>query len=106
MGAIARDTLRAIWEKTEETVADDRRVCIAELPSPQVLSFKRGVGYSDEISIRASGRAILAFSDDDSRQRLLIRMSPGDKARLEEELARTWQREIDGEIAASSHRDA
>jgi IclR family acetate operon transcriptional repressor len=36
------------------------RTCIAELPSTQPLSFKRGVGYRERIVLGASGRAILA----------------------------------------------
>jgi len=97
MGSIARDRLQAIWTKTGETVGlfvreNDRRTCIAELPSPQVLSFKRGVGYSDAISTGASGRAILAFAEDESRQRIAAGLNAADRARLDEELARVRQR--------------
>lgn len=97
MGSIARDRLEAIWAKTGETVAlfirdNDRRTCIAELPSPQVLSFKRGVGYSDGISTGASGRAILAFADDEARERIAGGLNAADRARLDEELARVRQR--------------
>jgi IclR family acetate operon transcriptional repressor len=69
---IARPTLREIWEQTGETVAlfvpqGANRMCIAELPSTQPLSFKRGVGYRERIVLGASGRAILAFSDPHPR---------------------------------------
>jgi IclR family acetate operon transcriptional repressor len=65
---IARPVLRSIWEQTGETVAlfvpqGAHRMCIAELPSTQPLSFKRGVGYRERIVLGASGRAILAFSE-------------------------------------------
>lgn len=60
--------MRDLWEQTEETISvfvqrGDQRTCIAEIPSPQPLSFKRGVGYSERIILGASGRAILAYSD-------------------------------------------
>lgn len=64
---LARPILRRIWERTGETVAlfvpqGAYRTCIAELPSAQPLSFKRGVGYRERIVLGASGRAILAFA--------------------------------------------
>jgi DNA-binding IclR family transcriptional regulator len=40
----------------------DMRLCVAELQSPQPLSFRRGVGYSEKLVRGASGRAILAFT--------------------------------------------
>jgi IclR family acetate operon transcriptional repressor len=63
---IAQPFMRRIWEHTGETVALfvpqlAQRLCIAEIPSVQPLSFKRGVGYREHISRGASGRAILAF---------------------------------------------
>lgn len=63
---LAEPTLRKIWTQTQETVAlfvphGALRLCIAELPSPQPLNFKRGVGYTERIDIGATGRAILAF---------------------------------------------
>ncbi len=66
--AVAEPLLRRIWEETKETVAlfvpqGNLRLCIAELASPQPLSFKRGVGYTERIARGASGRAILAFAN-------------------------------------------
>ena len=60
--------LRDLWQQTGETVSvfvqrGDQRTCIAEIPSPQPLSFKRGIGYSERIILGASGRAILAHTD-------------------------------------------
>lgn len=68
ISALAEPILRKIWEKTQETVAlflpqGQDRLCVAELPSPQPLNFKRGVGYKERIVRGATGRAILAFSD-------------------------------------------
>jgi DNA-binding IclR family transcriptional regulator len=68
LSELARPILRNLWEQTGETVAlfvpqGAYRLCIAELPSPQPLSFKRGVGYQERIAVGASGRAILAHAD-------------------------------------------
>lgn len=70
IGEIAQPFLHRIREKTGETVAllvpqGKYRLCIAELPSMQPLSFKRGVGYRERVALGASGRAILAHQPDD-----------------------------------------
>ena len=66
IAAIAEPMMRRLWDATQETVSlllhrGQQRVCAAELPSPQPLSFRRGVGYSEDIFRGASGRAILGF---------------------------------------------
>lgn len=63
---IAYPSLRRLWETTSETVAlfvreGAYRLCIAELASPQPLSFRRGMGYREKLVLGASGRIILAF---------------------------------------------
>lgn len=60
--------MKQLWIDTRETVAlwmrqGDMRFCIAEMPSPQALNLKRGIGSGERIARGASGRAILAFSD-------------------------------------------
>jgi DNA-binding IclR family transcriptional regulator len=65
LSTLAGPVLRRIWEATRETVAlqvpqGNLRLCVAELPSPQPLNFKRGVGYTERIVRGATGRAILA----------------------------------------------
>lgn len=70
---IALPVMRKIWDFTGETVAlflpkGDIRVCAAELPSANPLSFRRGVGYSERIALGASGRAILAWMDPTPKQ--------------------------------------
>ena len=65
----ARPVMERLWEETGETVAlmvhsGAERICVAELPSPQPLSFRRGVGHRERVTVGASGRAILAFVDD------------------------------------------
>lgn len=65
LAALAAPLMQRLREQTGETVAlfvleGGDRLCIAELPSAQPLSFKRGIGYRERISVGASGRAILA----------------------------------------------
>ncbi|MDR8105017.1 IclR family transcriptional regulator [Burkholderia cenocepacia] len=73
VAALAQPVLRTIWEETGETVAlfipqGATRICVAELPSPQPLSFRRGIGYSERIVRGASGRALLAWMDSTPEQ--------------------------------------
>ncbi|MBO1113045.1 IclR family transcriptional regulator [Bordetella petrii] len=90
---LARPVLQQVWEQTRETVAlfvprGDLRLCVAELPCPQPLSFKRGVGYSEKIERGASGRAILAYAAPTAAQ--LARYSQAldiEPARLQRDLA-------------------
>jgi IclR family transcriptional regulator, acetate operon repressor len=61
--------MRKVWQETGETVAlfvheGAYRVCIAEMPSAQALSYRRGVGYREKLGLGASGRAILAQMGD------------------------------------------
>jgi IclR family transcriptional regulator, acetate operon repressor len=67
ISAVAEPMMRRVWEQTGETVAlflpeGLFRVCVAEIPSSQPLSFKRGVGYRERLVLGASGRAILAHT--------------------------------------------
>lgn len=92
---VAQPVLRRIWEQTGETVAmfvpeGNLRLCVAELPSPQPLSFKRGVGYTERIVRGASGRAILAYMDSIRKEVLSQALESGlDPLALEEKLAET-----------------
>lgn len=70
--AIAQPMMRRLWEATSETVSlhvqdGMHRVCVAELPSPQPLSFRRGVGFREKLILGASGRSILAWLDVDAK---------------------------------------
>lgn len=67
LSAVARPVMLEAWSYTSETVAlfvprGEMRLCVAEIQSPQPLSFRRGVGYSEKLVRGASGRAILAFT--------------------------------------------
>lgn len=64
---LARPVMERLWEETDETVAllmhsGRDRVCVAEIPSSQPLSFRRGVGHRENVTLGASGRAIIAFA--------------------------------------------
>ena len=68
--ALARPILEELRATTGETTAfflrrGELRQCVAELPSPHVLAISRGVGETDHLWRGASGKAILAFLDDD-----------------------------------------
>lgn len=95
---VAMPALREIWRETEETAAlflaeGDARVCVAELPSAQPLSFKRGVGYREKLGVGASGRAILAFTEVTQAQLRTHAKSAGKEANdYAEELAATRKR--------------
>jgi DNA-binding IclR family transcriptional regulator len=65
LSAMAEPMMRRIRDETGETVAlfvpeGAHRVCIAEMPSIQALSFKRGAGYRESLLLGASGKVILA----------------------------------------------
>jgi DNA-binding IclR family transcriptional regulator len=116
LGLLAEPMMRRLWQQTRETVAifvaqDSMRLCLAELPSPQPLNFKRGVGYTERMALGASGRAILAFMPD--AERGLARYIHGtkiDAASYREELAQTRARGyaisrnelIDGAVAVAA----
>jgi IclR family transcriptional regulator, acetate operon repressor len=65
---VAQPFMHRLWQQTQETVSlfirqHQHRLCVAEIQSPQALSFKRGVGYREKISLGASGQVILAFDE-------------------------------------------
>ncbi|MES2362838.1 MAG: IclR family transcriptional regulator [Pseudomonadota bacterium] len=69
---VAQPMMRRLWENTRETISlhvqeGFSRVCIAELPSSQPLSFRRGVGYLEKLVRGASGRSILAWLNVEAR---------------------------------------
>lgn len=96
--AVAQPVLRRVWEATGETVAmflpqRELRLCVAELPSPHPLSFKRGVGYTERIVRGATGRAILAHMDISPEELQSYAADAGvDFEALVSELAQTRQR--------------
>jgi DNA-binding IclR family transcriptional regulator len=66
LGSAAEPMMRRLRDETGETVAlfvpeGAFRLCIAEMPSNQALSFRRGVGYRERLAVGASGKAMLAY---------------------------------------------
>jgi DNA-binding IclR family transcriptional regulator len=66
LGMAAEPMMRRLRDETGETVAlfvpeGTSRLCIAEVPSNQPLSFRRGVGYRERLTVGASGKVILAY---------------------------------------------
>jgi DNA-binding IclR family transcriptional regulator len=62
----ATPLLTRLWQELDETVAlfllyANRKRCSIEMVSPQVISFSRGTGYTEDLPIGASGQSILAF---------------------------------------------
>ncbi|HWT20945.1 MAG TPA: IclR family transcriptional regulator [Variovorax sp.] len=98
LASIAEPVLRRIWQETSESVSlyvprGELRTCIAELPSPHPLSFRRGVGYTEKIVRGATGRAILAFLDLSSQEiRKYLQGSGVQMKELDAELAQTRKR--------------
>ncbi len=67
---LARPILERLRDETNETAAlfvlrDEKRLCVMELISRHALAISRGVGETEHISHGASGKAILAFVDED-----------------------------------------
>lgn len=95
---LAEPVLRRIWQETSETVAlfvpqGNMRLCVQELPSPQPLNFKRGVGYTERIAKGATGRAILAYLEPTPEQMKLYTKDSGvDMKQLQAELVATRKR--------------
>lgn len=98
VSTVAQPVLRRLWERTRETVSlfvpqGTMRLCVAELPSPQPLSFKRGVGYTERIVRGATGRAILAYMEPTPDELHGYLQSTGvDPKEIEAELAITRKR--------------
>lgn len=98
VSALAQPVMRRIWEQSGETVAlfvpqGAYRLCIAELPSAQPLSFKRGAGYQERILLGASGRAILAYAVNDANElKSYATGTPIDLTRYPAELAQIRKR--------------
>lgn len=98
LSSVAEPVLRRLWNATSETVAmfvpqGNLRLCIAELPSPQPLNFKRGVGYTERIARGATGRAILAYLETKPQEmRSFVQGTGLDLKDLEAELVQTRKR--------------
>jgi DNA-binding IclR family transcriptional regulator len=77
---MAMPLLNDLLDRHDETVAlylrkDNTRLCVAEIPSRQALSYSRGLGYSGSLLRGASGLAILAHIAPEELARILAKES-------------------------------
>jgi DNA-binding IclR family transcriptional regulator len=92
--ATARPILVRLRAETGETAAlfvvrGSFRQCILELTSPQVLAMSRGAGETDHVGRGATGKAILAFMDENEIPAALRTLPRGmDRKRLLADLER------------------
>jgi DNA-binding IclR family transcriptional regulator len=75
---VARPIVASLREKTGETAAlfvmqDDHRICVLELESHHVLHIARGIGDRGDLVVGATGKAILAFLDEDRQAATISR---------------------------------
>jgi DNA-binding IclR family transcriptional regulator len=73
---VARPVLEQLRETTGETAAlfvlrEQKRICVLELESHHALTIARGVGDTGDITLGASGKAILAYLDEKRRNAIL-----------------------------------
>ncbi len=92
--ALGRPLVEQLRSETGETAAlfvrrGNLRQCVIELTSPNVLAISRGVGETDHVRRGASGKAILAFMDENDIASVLRSLPKGVDARqLSADLAR------------------
>ncbi|HLZ02289.1 MAG TPA: IclR family transcriptional regulator [Bradyrhizobium sp.] len=90
--ALARGIVEGLREASGETAAlfrlqEDRGICILEFESRHVLSISRGVGDSLSVTTGATGKAMLAFMEQERQTEFLLTIPKGaQRARLEEEI--------------------
>ena len=84
---VARPILEQLRESTGETAAlfvlrEQKRICILELESHHALTIARGVGDTGDITLGASGKAILAYLDERRRDAILDQVTKARRAEL------------------------
>jgi DNA-binding IclR family transcriptional regulator len=83
----AKPVLEKLREDTGETAAlfvlrEQKRICVLELESHHALTIARGVGDTGDITLGASGKAILAFLDEGRRNSILDQVAKSRRAEL------------------------
>ncbi len=91
--AVAQPMLDELWRETDETVAlfvptsPRGKICVGEIQSRQALTFTRGAGFSEPMTLGSSGKAMLAFmADAEVEDALCEIVDAGERARLMAEL--------------------
>lgn len=90
---MAQPMLNVLWRETGETVAlfvptpPHSKICVDEIQSRQALTYTRGAGVSEPITIGSSGKVTLAFMDQLDVDDALVEMfHAADRAALMSEL--------------------
>ncbi len=90
---VARPMLDDLWRRTEETVAlfvptsARIKICVGELRSRQALTFTRGSGFTEPMTLGSSGKVMLAFMKRAEIEDVLGDLESGGRDRLMAELA-------------------
>jgi len=84
---VARPVLEQLREATGETAAlfvlrEQKRICVLELESHHALTIARGIGDTGDITLGASGKAILAYLDERRRDAILDSVAKPRRAEL------------------------
>src|SRR3954471_13634170 len=84
---VARPILEGLRETTGETAAlfvlrEQKRICVFELESHHALTIARGVGDTGDITLGASGKAILAYLDEKRRDAILGQVAKARRVEL------------------------
>jgi DNA-binding IclR family transcriptional regulator len=101
LGILAQETMTALAESSQETVAlyvaaGTQRVCVGQAPSPQPIRYTASVGVPKPIYTGAMGKLLLTFMNPESRREVLARttlqqITPAtvtDRSELDAELTR------------------
>ena len=90
--AEAEPMLDELWRETEETVAmfvptsSRAKICVAEIQSRQALTFTRGAGFSEPMTVGSSGKVMLAFMTPAEVEEALGEIDAAERAPLMAEL--------------------
>ena len=84
---VARPILEELRKSTGETAAlfvlrEQKRICVLELESHHALAIARGIGDTGDITLGASGKAILAHLDEARRDTILDQIAKPRRAEL------------------------
>lgn len=77
---LLREPLHRLWAATRETVAvhvrvELERLCVAELPTPQHIGYRAGLGTRAPLHAGATSKILLAFLPDSERDEIVHRLT-------------------------------
>ena len=91
--ALAQPMLNELWRDTEETVAmfvptsARAKICVGEIQSRQALTFTRGAGFTEPMTLGSSGKVMLAFMAGPGIEGALAGIDAAERGALTAELA-------------------